>query len=361
MKKGFLFKKCVLAIGLFSSIATLSSCSAFFGGDEYTITDTSVETDENGNTVVTVNFSGEDVAPLTFTIPATTKGISSVTSEVQDNQVTLTINFNDGTNQQIGVPIINGKDGVSISEVELIEHEDGTKGIQFHYSNGEVSDEFPLPSGKDGLGIASIEETDENGQHKITITFNDETKEPLEFYVNDGVSIESVEYSEEYSNEDEYALVITFSDGSSSIQFLPRPTTNKWHSGLVDPSNSIGKNGDFYLNEANGNVFSKKNDTWVYLFSMKGDVSEEITQYYNVIFNFRDDEYTEDLTPGSKLLIKAKKGESIPLDQIPLPSRDGFTFAGWFAGEEVNPNVGQFTNLTTVSSNLDLFARWQSM
>lgn len=250
MKKGFLFKKFALAVGLFSPIATLSSCSAFFGGDEYTITDTNVETDENGNTVVTVSFSGEDIAPLTFTIPATTKGISSVTSTVEDNQVTLTINFNDGTNQQIGVPIINGKDGVSVTNVELIEHEDGTKGIQFHYSDGKVSEEFPLPSGKDGLGIANIIETEENGQHKVTITFDDETKDPLEFFVNDGVSIESVEYSEDYSTEDEYALVITFSDGSSSIQFLPRPTTNKWFSGLVDPSNSQGNNGDFYLNEA---------------------------------------------------------------------------------------------------------------
>lgn len=94
---------------------------------------------------------------------------------------------------------------------------------------------------------------------------------------------------------------------------------------------------------------------------MKGDISEETTQYYNVIFNFRDDEYTEDLNPGSKLLFKVKEGETIPLNQIPVPTKDGFSFAGWFAGEENNPNVGQFTNLTTVSSNLDLFARWQNL
>ena len=368
MKKGFLFKKCVLAIGLFSSIATLSSCSAFFGGDEYTITDTSVETDENGNTVVTVNFSGEDVAPLTFTIPATTKGISSVTSEVQDSQVTLTINFNDGTNQQIGVPIINGKDGVGISEVELIEHEDGTKGIQFHYSNGEVSDEFPLPSGKDGATIKEITpEINDDGSITYTISFTD-GREDFKFTVENGISIVNMYLDEEASalDEDFYCFKVEYSDGCVVTIRVAKPKTNHWLSGVGAPSDELGESEDFYVDLNSGWVYQKSTDKgWTALFSIKGEGNYE-PSYFMVGFHFLDGEYITD-NANQKILegptvyyISAKEGDCIPTTSIPLPKKDGYIFEGRYK-EPNNTNSGKFTDLTIVNSKLDLYARRSSI
>ena len=46
MKNGFFKKnKILMLFGLSMSLAPITSCSAFFGGDEFTITDTSVTKD----------------------------------------------------------------------------------------------------------------------------------------------------------------------------------------------------------------------------------------------------------------------------------------------------------------------------
>ncbi len=368
MKSGFFKKsKILMLFGLSMSLAPITSCSAFFGGDEFTITDTSVTTDEEtGDTIVTITFSGDDVEPLTFRIPSVINGkdgvgISNITSELQDGQVVLTISYTDETLQDtvISVPVINGENGIGITGVIVGEDDNGNTTFQFTYSDNSTSEVFTLPKGKDGVGIENIEQIDNgDGTYTITITFTDDSIETKTFTIRDGVSIESVEYSPEYSDDKNYALIITFSDESVSLITLPRPTTNKWLSGVTDPKNTDGNDGDYYLNEYNGNVFVKRNGTWNYLFSMKGTGSSETKEYYNVIFELRDDEYTESLTPGSRLMISVEEGETVPLAQIPVPTKNGYTFNGWYAGEEVNPNVGHFTNLTPVTSDLTLYATW---
>ena len=368
MKKRFLLRKCLLALGMVASVASISSCSAFFGGTDYTISNIEQSVDSStGETIITIIFSDETIEPLIIRVPQVTNGvgISNITANYDNGSVKLIISYTDETkpNTEIDIPVISGENGVGITGVDVSEDQNGNMTLQFFYSDGTQSDKFVIPQGKDGVGIANIVQTEEeNGQHKVKITFTDDSLKPVEFYINDGVSIDSVEYSEEYSNEENYALIIRFSDGTSSIQFLPRPTTNKWYSGLVDPSQSLGKNGDFYLNESNGNVFNKKNEQRVYLFSMKGDSTEETAEYFNVIFNFAGDEYNDELTPGSKVMVKTKKGDTVPLEQIPIPKKDGYIFEGWYAGNDVNnPNIGKFTNLTIVSANVDLYARWSSI
>lgn len=358
MKKKFLFRKCALAIGLFSSVATLSSCSAFFGGDEYTITSTDVKTDENGNTIVTVNFNGEDIAPLTFTIPASTKGISSVTSEVKENQVVLTINFNDGTNQQIGVPVINGKDGVGISEVELIEDESG-KYIRFHYTDGTISEDLALPKGNDGVGIKNItQEINEDGSVTYTMSFTDD-REEVEFTIQNGVSIVNMSIDYDKSDEDFYMFVITFSDGNVRELRVEKPQTNKWLTGNVNPSSDIGKIGDFYINLNTGWVYQKNsNDKWQEMFCMKGEGQEELKTYI-VTFNLQADEtvvYNDKVITGLPIFCPIVEGECLSISSIPIPSKEGYNFEGRYSTLD-NPNSGKFTDLTQVSSNINLYAR----
>ena len=80
MKRRFFEKsKIGLMLGLSTLLAPITSCSAFFGGDEYTITDTSITTDEEtGDTIVTITFSGDNIEPLTFRIPSVTNGVDGV-------------------------------------------------------------------------------------------------------------------------------------------------------------------------------------------------------------------------------------------------------------------------------------------
>jgi len=53
----------------------------------------------------------------------------------------------------------------------------------------------------------------------------------------------------------------------STIKSLSRINTLEgnphWHSDGGSPSNAVGVNNDFYLDENNGNIYVKKNGIWV--------------------------------------------------------------------------------------------------
>jgi len=54
------------------------------------------------------------------------------------------------------------------------------------------------------------------------------------------------------------------------------------------------------------------------------------------------------------ILTNVEKGSTIIL---PVPTKQGYLFGGWWTGETVND--GQFTNATPVSHDITLYARWQ--
>lgn len=367
MKSRFFTKsKLLFLLGLSCFIGPLSSCSAFFGGDEYTITDTQVTTDENGNTIVTITFSGEDIAPLTFTIPQQAISIDSVTSNLNNDNVTLTIKYTDSSKDDtvITIPVVKGDTGKGIENVEVGSDAEGNTTIVFAYSDGTKSDLITIPKGidgKDGTGIQNITvNKTSTGVNEVVITFTDDTIKPLKFPINDGISIVDFYYDEATSTDDFYKIIIIFSDNSTRELELPRPQVSNWLSGTTIPSNNLGKKGDFYVNLLTGDVYTKLDgESWSYLFSIKGSGGATQSETYNVVFNLRDDEYTSELNPGSQTLVRVEEGETISLENIPVPIKDGYIFDGWYAGEdESNPNVGKFTNLTVVTSNLDLYARW---
>ena len=372
MKSGFFKKsKLLMLFGLSMCLAPITSCSAFFGGDEFTIIDKSVTTDEEtGDTIVTITFSGDSVEPLTFRIPSVINGkdgvgIESIVPTIKDNSLTLTISYTspDVEDTIITVPVLKGVDGKGISNVEIQQDENGNSSFKLIYTDGTESSDILIPKGNDGVGIKDITFTaseDNPTINILTITFTDETIEPKKFVLRNGVSISDFYLDEENSTDEFYRIVINFSDGSSQNLDLPKPQVTEWISGTVVPDNDIGKVGDFYINLLTGDVYTKFNDNnWEYLFSIKGSGGVEQKEYFNVIFNLSEDEYTDNLKPGSQILCRVLDGETLPLEEIPIPKKDGYIFEGWFAGSDSsNPNVGKFTNLTIVSNNIDLFARW---
>ena len=363
------FKKFLLTCTCLASLLGSTSCASFFGGanEGYSIADTKVTTNENGDTIVTLTFNSEEIEPLVFTIPASKdgadgNGIASVTSEIQDQNVILTIKYTDTSKKDtvLSFPLVKGDTGNGIKEVIYGEDEEGNTIFKFLYTDGTESEEIKIPKGDNGIGISNVvNEVLDDGSTHLVITFTNDLYPPVDLTIKNGVSITDVSFNSELSTDEVYVLEISYDDGNKTRVELPRPQTNVWHNGTTKPSEDIGKVGDYYINMATGEVYTKITDTnWMFMFSIKGE-GTEAKERFNVFFNLREDESYLDMPSGSQVLVVVTEGETVPLENIPVPQKEGYTFIGWYAGEdESNPNVGKFDNLTPVMSNLTLYARW---
>ena len=365
-----------LLTGLYSLLLLLgvgitsTSCSAFFGDDGYLIENISHYTDGEGNVVVTLYFDSDEVEPLTITIPKGDsgeqgRGISNIEYEVnEDNEsVDIIIYYSDNSQPTtINVPIINGEDGRGVENVIVDQDEEENMTIKFEYSDGSSSEEFVIPKGEDGRGIETIESNPIEGTNIsiITITYTDGTSSQFQISNGeDGRGIVSIAYDEASSTETAYALIITYTNEETETIYLPRPQSTKWYTGASDPTSTLGINGDFYLNIASGEVFLKQNNIWVAQFNMKGSGDEDAKTYYNVTFTLGEGESWSDPQDGdSSIIVRAEEGSTLPLEEIPVPVRNGSTFLGWFTSLETNINSGQFTDLTPILKDITLFAHW---
>lgn len=366
------FRKFYLATSVLLCSLFVTSCSAFFGADSLTITSTSVDTDAEGNTVITVNFAEEGKEPLTFTIPKAIDGedgvgIANVSSVLSDDKtlVTITITYTDVNKAPsvITVPVYRGEDGKEITNIISDFDAEGNTTIVFEYSDGTKSDTLTINKGNDGKGIKNITiNTLENGNYELIINYTDGTSEkPM--YVNSGVGITSVVYDEEKSDETRYCLIVNYTDGTSSELYLPKQKTTKWISGNAIPSDDIGNDGDFYVIESSGAVYTKTGNSWRYLFSIKG-IGSDLT--YTVSFNLNGGRWTngnltnpEESATEIRTINRLTYGSFIDLDQSYLECyNENFEFKGWWSDAVITPNSGHFTNLTPVTSDITLFAIW---
>lgn len=374
MSKRF-FRKYALALGImFSGLLTVSSCSAFFGTDTLSILSTDVSTDSVGNTIVTINFAEEGKSPLTFSIPKAINGedgvgIANVTSLLNEDKtlVTITITYTDPNKEAsvITVPVYKGDDGKEVTNVIQDFDENGNTTLVFEYSDGTKSDTITIKKGEDGRGIKDITvNAGKDGSYEIIINFTDGTSS-TPMYISSGVGIDSVALDESKSDDENYCLVVTFSDGKTQEIYLPVPKTTQWYSGNAIPSDDLGDEGDFYVIESSGAVYKKTSGSWRYLFSIKG-IGSDLT--YTVTFNLNGGKWTNgDLTNPEVSSTEIRKierltyGSFIDLDQTYLQCYNEDTsleFKGWWSDAIITPNSGHFTNLTGVTSDLNLFAIW---
>lgn len=369
------FKKMYLTLCVLFGCFTISSCSAFFGSDTLNISNTDVKTDENGNTIVTISFTNEDKAPLTFTIPSAINGkdgvgIASVTSTLSDDKtlVTIIITYTDADVEPsiITIPVYKGEDGKEIKNIIQGFDENGNTTLLFEYSDNTKSDLITINKGEDGKGISDIViNSDNNGNYELIIRYTDGTTEkPI--YVTSGVGITSVIYNADKSNDENYCLTITYSNGNSEDIYVPVPTSTKWLSGNAYPSNDLGNDGDFYVIESSGAVYKKTSGNWRYLFSIKG-IGSDLT--YRVTFNLNGGKWVNgDLTNPDESSIENRiidgisYGAFIDLNQSNLKcynENKDLEFKGWWTDPIINANSGHFTNLTAVTKDLTVYAIWE--
>ncbi len=371
MKNKILRKTC-LAISTALLGLSLGSCSMFFEQDSVNTTISSIgqETDEKtGDLVVTIYWTDEEKEPMTIRVPRGTVGrdgvgIANVLAEItEDGMVKLTIIYTD-SNMNPSVfefPISIGEDGKGIESVEVGNDADGNLTIAFVYSDGSKSQTISIPS---GVGITSIDLLkEEDGVTTYIINLSDGTN--MTFDIKNGVGIASVVYDESNSTETVYALKVIYTDGTSEIVFLDRPSISKWYTGNGEPTSSLGKNGDYYLDRVSGGVYYKENDAWSFLFSMKGSsVSDNIN--YTVSFNANGGDFVNassvNLSDTRSYLVS--KGNYIDLSRDDLKvEKTGYKFDGWWTcpDHSEDPNAGHFTNLTPVMGNLTLYANWTAI
>lgn len=373
-----IFKKfMVLGGSALIGMTSFTSCSSFFGDDSYSIVDTKTQIDEKtGDTIVTITFSdGKD--PLTFTIPKKISGtdgvgIESITSEMINNNVILTITYTDHSMSptKISVPVVKGDTGVGIKEVEVSQDLEGNTVIVFVYTDNTRSNNIVIPKGIDGedgmngIGILSVDSaTDTDGNLTLTITYTDSSLPPTTITLrngHDGVGIETIVYDEDRSNDTTYVLDILFDDGTSTRVSLPRPQSVSWYALEGAPDNNLGKEGDFYINILNGNIYHKNSpSSWAYMFTMKGTGS---TEQQTVVFIANGGRFEKEETLGdNKKTYVVEYGSYLNLENIPVPTYDDtHIFDGWWTSKDVNnPNSGHFTDLTPIQTNMNLYARWK--
>lgn len=265
------------------------------------------------------------------------------------NTDTYSIVFTDNSTQTFDIVNgIDGQDGVGITKIEKTSSIGPIDNYTVTFTNLKT-ETFSVTNGidgKDGLGIKSVDKTSsKENVDTYTITFSDNSN--TTFAVtngtngSDGNGIEYIQKTSTEENIDTYT--VSFTDGTS--------TTFKITNGFDGEKGDKGDKGDKGENGASAY------DIYCSIYGYDGTVQEWITEY--VGGNLLKHTVTFDLNGGAgnddfSNCVIATHNKTINLS---TPSREGFTFMGWYTGTSVND--GKFTTTDTVTDDMNLVAIWQ--
>ena len=276
-------------------------------------------------TEVVINYTDENVEPTTFNIPdgRSVIGVRSDTDRATGNTV-MYLQYSDKTESE-AIVIRKGADGNSIIGYNYVKNEDLSVQITFQCSQSDdVVIDIPAPlQGEQGIGIDSM------------------------------ISSES---------DSEYIIVVNYTDGNTdTLKFNKPKDPCDWSTGSEKPSSSYGKNGDFFFDTYHKVIYLKEDGSWVQVVDFNS-----ADTVYTVQFNLNDSlSSPASMPPYSKFSYTVKANSYFKVGEngkdngaIPIPTRTGYTFGGWYTDAEIKPTSGVFTNLTQVCDNITLYAPW---
>lgn len=367
MKK--FFKAIIFSILMMFTAINLTSCLGFGEEDVLQIENIFTTTLENGDIRITITYTDEDMAPTTFIIPKgaqgeigeTGNGIKDVTTTKDENGVTiLTITY---TDEEVEPTVIELKDGLSMTGIES-EYDEETKEVTFwvNFSDGTKSDSWVIPAGKDGKDGVSIVDIyyyyEFDGSTTLTIVMSDgneyEVFIPAPQKGNQGRGIQSIV---SVPSGDSYTMIITYTDGDTEELEFARP--NKWFTEGGTPANDEGIDGDLWYDWSHNVIYIKQNGTWLAVLDLMNETNQNIT--YSVTFDLNDtDGVNASMPSGTQLAYVIPNGQSFYSSgySVPLPTRDGYEFVGWYTVKDPTIVNGMFTDLTTVNKDMTLYASW---
>lgn len=365
LKKALLIS--VMALGSIS----LTSCSSFMQAEYNSIASITTDTDENGNTIVTITFTDETMAPVVFIVPKGDKGdagnngvgIENITYETgEDGKTTVTISF---TSDEVEDMVFDIPAPVNVTDITSVHNDElNQTDVTITLSNGEeFTYSIPDPTdGKDGLGIANVEYDDsgDSGYYTITITYTDPEVSPTEIRLplpgKDGRGIESIVSS---SDDDYWYITFNYDDGNSdTIQFDAPQSGTYWYSGsgipdpFLNPDLENARTGDFYIDLEGLSIYRYQGIRWIFVGNIGTGVDRETCQ---VTF----DATTNGGTISSYTSIfEVEYGKTMNATDMPIASKAGERFIGWYTSKDGpnNPNAGHFTSLTPVFSDMTVYA-----
>lgn len=386
MTKRFRIILCLLAL-CFSTVL-LSACS-FFASDTRAITSiTSSRDEEKHGTYIIIEYD-DDSEPDRFFIPDGESGekgygIARVDSKLQaDGTTTLYIYYEDA---QMPADVVNIPPVVGISGIDFTtDPVTGKVSLTITLTTGETVTQ-ELVSGKPGINGDKIIDIklrmteDENGNEVVYRdeqgrmyfeiyyrTFNEDgsyTDQTEPFYVPapvvgvDHIDVDAGEYT-----DSEITVTVYYTDGRKSDEYKIKKQ-NSWTVNESWPASDYGNDGDFYFCTGENAIFYKKGGRWSKIVTFDADKVKEV---HTVKF-FTGTNWLSPIKIGhGESVLSSSKDSSVILQNV---SRDGYEFLGWFADDEYvnpddenftgyDPNVGQFTNLTVVTCDLTLYARWR--
>ena len=354
------------------SVFLIQGCGFFNTSETLEIADITVKNLENGNKEVTINYVDEFTEPLVFIVPKgdkgdTGNGIGEVTYKSVEGGTEITINFTaEGTKPLI----FTVNNGVSVTKVKSnYVAEEETTYIQFLLSDGSASEVFKLPKGEkgeDGVSIIEIEDTT-NRDKSVTleIFLSDGSSEsftipaPIQGEDGNGVKDVKIEPLDDFGNV--YQMILTLDDDTEISTPINR--VNKWFTDSANPDPSIGIKGDLYYCTTNKTIYVKESSGWTPSIDL--DKISNIAYEVKFHLNAPADDDTASMPSGVNETYYITHGKYFSSnedgDPIPVPTSDLYEFAGWYTekGDKLNLNIhGQFTDLTVIADNLNLYARW---
>ena len=380
MKK--IFKGMLLSLLLISSSASLSGCFGF-GDEAMEISSITTVTLENGDIQVIITYVDEDTKPTTFVVPKGDSGedgkdgngIKEITyTQSEDKQTTLVnIAFTQENVDPVEVKVPNG---VSVTGIDqTFDEETQLTTLIVNFSDGTKSDPILIPKGekgddgKDGISVLGIEQT-----------LNEDLSKILTFKMSDGNDVfvtipapikgedgqpgkdgkEITAIVSRFDKElDSYVYTVTYNDESTTEFEVERQ--NKWFTEDSKPTKDDGINGDLWYDVNAQIIYIKENNSWKEVINFDILKAEEFT----VRFELNDSPEEPGKMPNTKLDYEEyddiDKGSYFTAEgyTIPVPTRDGYDFIGWYTTKGIlNPTHSAFTDLTPVMCDLTLYAHW---
>lgn len=361
-----------LSLLCFLTLFVLCGCSSFFGSESDVLQIESITTKslENGDIEVTIQYTDEERKPTTFIVPKGENGESGtgikevLTNQKEDGTGTiLTITYTDNA---ILPTTFEVKDGVSLSKIETI-YDEETKDtfMVVHFTDGTSSEPIFLPKGENGEDGNSFIGYDQiiNEDNSVTIYFHFSKSEDVIITIpspQKGETGKGIESIISFETETEYVLQIQYTDDTTDEVRFNRPKeANQWYNGGTRPSDTLGVDGDYYFDIYHNSIYVKEGGSWTLVADFNGNEKS-----FSVRFNLNDTtEEPAQMPAGAQLSYLVKMGSYFTTDgySIPIPTRVGYTFKGWYTSRIVTPVTGQFTDLTPIFDNLTLYAIWEKV
>lgn len=350
---------------LVSFIFILVGCGSFADEEQTKVISSIERIVEDGVAKIVIRYEDSEIAPDKFELPKGEDGSgikSVITTEKEDGTgKILKIYFTDETISPVVFELSNGRSIVGVgSEVN---EEDGQIYMWIKYDDETTSEKFLLPKGEDGVGFIGYDyESHEDGSQTYYFHFSKDTPDVvLEILApKEGNGIKSIVSSED---RDQYILIINYTNERiEEVRFNKPKSPSKWLSGSSIPESNDGDNGDYFFDTYHKIIYTKEGGNWIEV--VRFDNEQEICRIRFDLNDTLDGGVPAKMPSDARLSYMVRKNtyfDNNGYGSIPIPTREGYIFKGWYKTKNVSAISGPFTDFTIILSDLELYAIWEKI